>query len=296
MTIATQEDPFSYTATLRSIAGDQSLSYHEGGSGKGLLLLHGSGPGVSGWSNFQGNLPVFARYFRTLILDQPGFGMSYTPTLGNRPYHEHSVDAIIRLLDDLGLSSVHIVGNSMGGRVAAELSLAYPDRVDRLVLMGGGGLGVNLLGPSPSEGIRRLVDFNKNPTRERLIEWLESMVSDRSILSDDLVDERFQNVMKPGALEWSRTFRNHRLSGQSEPEVPLWARSSSITHPSLLTWGRDDRVVPLEHALVPMRQMPNVELHVFPHCGHWAMIERKEEFERVVLEFLTRPDADALQG
>ncbi|MEA3183805.1 MAG: hypothetical protein QOJ74_282, partial [Ilumatobacteraceae bacterium] len=155
--------------------------------------------------------------------------------------------------------------------------------------MGGGGLGVNLLSPSPSEGIRRLVDFNKTPTRERLIEWLESMVADPEILTDELIDERYENTMKPGAMEWSRTFRGHRLSGKSDPEVPLWARSSRIKHRTLLTWGRDDRVVPLEHALVPLRQMPDVELHVFPRCGHWAMIERKDEFERVVIEFLTRP-------
>jgi 4,5:9,10-diseco-3-hydroxy-5,9,17-trioxoandrosta-1(10),2-diene-4-oate hydrolase len=289
-----QLDEFSYEATRRSVEGAEHLSYHEAGSGDGLLLLHGSGPGVTGWSNFQGNLPVFARHFRTMILDQPGFGMSSAPTLGSRPYHEHSIDAIVRLLDALELSSVHIVGNSMGGRVAAEFALAQPERVDRLVLMGGGGLGINLLAPSPSEGIRRLVDFNKTPTRERLVEWLESMVADPAILTDRLVDERLENVNKPGALEWSRAFRNHRLGGQAEPDVPLWARGSSIKHRTLLTWGRDDRVVPLEHALVPLRQLPNVELHVFARCGHWAMIERKEEFERVVIEFLTRPGATAV--
>jgi pimeloyl-ACP methyl ester carboxylesterase len=282
-------DELSYEATRRSIDGTEVLSYHEAGRGHGLLLLHGSGPGVSGWSNFHANLPVFAGHFRTLILDQPGFGMSTPPTLGRRPYHEHSIEAIVRLLDELELPSVHIVGNSMGGRVAAELALAHPQRVDRLVLMGGGGLGVNLLGPSPSEGIRRLVDFNRTPTRERLVEWLQSMVSDPSILTDSLVDERLANIQRPGAIEWSRAFRDHRLGGQAEPEVPLWTRGSAITHRTLLTWGRDDRVVPLEHALVPLRQLPDVELHVFPRCGHWAMIERKEAFERVVIEFLTRP-------
>jgi 4,5:9,10-diseco-3-hydroxy-5,9,17-trioxoandrosta-1(10),2-diene-4-oate hydrolase len=115
------------------------------------------------------------------------------------------------------------------------------------------------------------------------------MVFDPSILTPAVIDDRYARTQAPGVLEWSRAFRDQRLSGGADPGVPLWARSSKITNRTLLTWGRDDRVVPLEHALVPLRQMPDVELHVFSRCGHWAMIERKSDFERVVIEFLTRP-------
>jgi 4,5:9,10-diseco-3-hydroxy-5,9,17-trioxoandrosta-1(10),2-diene-4-oate hydrolase len=278
---------YTYETTSRRLDGSNHLHYHDAGSGPPLLMLHGSGPGVSGWSNFQGNLPTFAQHFRTLVVDQPGFGRSYHPTLAG-PYHEVSIDAIVRLLDELDVDRVHVLGNSLGGRIAAELALAHPARVDRLVLMGPGGLGVNTLSPNPSEGMQRLMEFNESPTKDLLYRWLKSMVADASDLTEELVDERYSNIMRPGALEWSRTFFRALFDPALQTGPPLWARASHVRHRTLLTWGRDDRVIPLEHALMPLRQLPNVELHVFSQCGHWAMIERKKEFEGVVLEFLTR--------
>jgi len=286
--MTTVAEDITYEGTSHLLEGDEPLHYHVAGTGPGLLLLHGSGPGVNGWSNFGGNLGVFGEHFRTVFPDQPGFGKSYMPVI-DRAYAEISAAAIVRLLDHLGLDQVHVLGNSMGGRVAAELALAHPDRVGRLVMMGPGGLGVNTLAPAPPEGMKRLFAFNQEPTRERLMEWLTSMVSDPKTLTEDLIDQRFANVQQPGAVEWSQEFFKALNNPAFQGPVPLWARSSHITQPTLLTWGRDDRVVPLENVLMPLRQMPNVELHVFSHCGHWAMIERKEDFERVVLEFLTRP-------
>jgi pimeloyl-ACP methyl ester carboxylesterase len=67
-----------------------------------------------------------------------------------------------------------------------------------------------------------------------------------------------------------------------------WAMMHKVTAPTRRTWGRDDRVSPLDMALIPMRTIPNAELHVFPNCGHWAMIEAKAAFEAVVLAFLLR--------
>lgn len=271
--------------------GGAKLHYHDVGDGDPLVLLHGSGPGVSGWSNFGANLEVFAAQHRTLIVDQPGFGRSPAPEL-DRPYGDIAADAVIALLDELGIEQADLLGNSMGGATAVRIALAHPDRVRRLVLMGPGGIGVNVTGPRPTEGFKRLVDFAKEPSRERMVSWLETMVADQSLLTDELVTSRYEAATSPGALEWFRTFLSPhaaRMTGSAEPEVPLWAKAGQITQPTLVTWGRDDRVVPFETGLLPLFQIRTVELHVFGPCGHWPMIERKAEFERVVLEYLSRP-------
>ncbi|WP_330254531.1 alpha/beta fold hydrolase [Nocardia sp. NBC_00565] len=275
-------------STSRHVTVDGlKLRYHEAGSGPPLVLLHGSGPGVSGWANFGANLPVLADHFRCLILDQPGFGASERPEVYERNYLRISADSVIGLLDQLELPSAHLLGNSMGGAVATLVALEHGERVDRLVLMAPGGVGVNVLGPEPSEGIRRLLDFTMTPTRERVLAWLRTMVFDEAVLTDELVDQRLATASDPAAIAAIRdayaTFANPAFA---EP-VPLWARLRALRHQVLLLWGRDDRVTPAEGALLPSRQLPNADLRLFGRCGHWVQIERKAAFERAVIDFLT---------
>ena len=277
---------YSFESTSKRAGGRYSLHYHEAGDGPPFVLLHGSGPGVSGWSNFRGNLPVLAETFRTVVPDMPGFGLSPLPEI-DRAYPRVAADAVCELLDQLGIERAAVLGNSMGGYVAAELALAHPDRVDRLVLMGPGGLAANAFGPDPSEGARRLFDFMKSPSREAMEAWVDTMVANKAVVDDQLIDERLANAMKPGAME--STMAIFGSLARFPEEVPLWARASHITTPTLMTWGRDDRMLPFEGGLFAFRQMPNVELHVFSGCGHWAQVERKDDFERIVTEFLTRP-------
>ena len=177
-----------------------TMHYHEAGEGPVFILLHGSGPGVSGWSNFKGNFPVFAKDFRTLIVDMPGFGMSSMPKF-TKAYPEHAADAVVELMDALGIEQAHFLGNSMGGFVATELAVAHPDRVSRLVMMGPGGLFVPVTSPDRSEGSKALQGFMADPTRENMVGWIDTMVSNTDIVSDELVDERLANALKPGVLE-----------------------------------------------------------------------------------------------
>ncbi|MDZ7886446.1 MAG: alpha/beta fold hydrolase [Mycobacterium sp.] len=278
----------TYTATSCRMTGEYDLHYHDAGAGPPLLLLHGSGPGVSAWSNFSENIPVFAREHRVLSLDMPGFGDS--PAVEWRDlYSRVAADAVRWFLDEHEISEVDIVGNSMGGNVATEFALAHPDRVRRLVLMGPGGLAVNTFSPAASEGARRLFEFLADPTRARMAAWVETMVSDPALVTKELLDERMNNALRPLAIENTAaifaTFANPDL----DTVAPLWARASKLQTPTLVVWGRDDRMLPFEGGLFPFRQLPDAELHVFSRCGHWAQIERKNDFERLVLEFLSRP-------
>jgi pimeloyl-ACP methyl ester carboxylesterase len=279
----------TYDSTARELPTDQGvLRYHEAGEGPPLVLLHGSGPGVTGWRNFRGNLPVLARHFRCLILEFPGFGVS-------DPTSEHPMraanGAVIRFLDGLGLPPVDVIGNSMGGIVAAQAAIAHPDRVRRLVTIG--GLGRNLFSPGPGEGIRLLMEFTEEPTRERLVQWLESMVFSPALITPELIEERWALATEPGALASARRMYGKAaftaaLKAADGP--PYWAMLHKLTARTLLTWGRDDRVSPLDMAILPMRTIPDAELHVFPDCGHWVMIEQQAAWEATVLAFLSRED------
>ncbi|MFF2392096.1 alpha/beta fold hydrolase [Nocardia sp. NPDC058114] len=282
----------SYEGTLREITTDAGvLRYHEAGEGPPLLLLHGSGPGVTGWRNFRGNLAVFAQRFRCLVLEFPGFGVS--DDFGGHPMIT-ALDAVVRFVDALGLDSVDIIGNSMGGGVALNYAIAHPERVGKLVTIG--GIGRNLFSPGPGEGIKLLQEFTEEPTRERLIQWLHSMVYDPAMVTEELIEERWTQATDPATLDSARrmyskaAFAMMIKAMEASDAPPPWAMLHKVAAPTLITWGRDDRVSPLDMALIPMRTIPRAELHVFPHCGHWAMIERKGEFESAVLAFLTRED------
>ena len=265
-----------------------TFAYHEAGQGEPLIMLHGSGPGVSAWSNFRHNLPVFAEQFRTIMPDLPGFGGTDLPEL-DEVYPRAAARWIARLMDSLGIESAVFVGNSMGGAVTAELAALAPERVRRMALMGSGGLSVGIFQAEPSEGFLRLFEFLEDPTRERMIAWIRTMVHDPRRITDELVDERMRNATADGVLAKTKAIFGSMFDpGRRDKYTPLWTKAATVTTPTLLLWGRDDRMLPYDQAHFANRWLPDVELHTFSRCGHWVQVERKSEFERVVTEFLTR--------
>jgi len=280
-------------------AGELTLNYYEAGvstsapdgtpygGGLPLVMVHGGGPGASAWSNFGSALPRFAPHFRTLLVDQPGFGASdKPPVVGN--FYRHSADHVVRLLDELGIERVHLLGNSLGGGTAMRLALSHPDRVGRLVLMGPGGLSLNLFHADPTEGVQRLMEFGADPTREALRAFISTMVVDQSLVTDQLVEERFADATAPGAQEAMRSMGMSFWNPETAEDGMLWREAHRLRQHTLLTWGREDRVNPLDGAMVALKLIPKASLHVFPNCGHWAQIEAAEEFAEVAIAFLAR--------
>jgi pimeloyl-ACP methyl ester carboxylesterase len=276
--------------TLRELTtANGVLRYHEAGSGSPLLLLHGSGPGVTGWRNFRGNLAVFAEHFRCLILEFPGFGVS--DDFGGHPMRT-AQKALVTFVDALGLDTIDVIGNSMGGGIGVNFAIKHPDRIRRLVSIG--GIGRNVFSPGPGEGIKLLQEFTEEPTRQRLVDWLRSMVYDQDLVTEQLIEERWTLATDPETLASARrmygkeVFAQYAKMAEASDTPPAWAMMHKVKAPTLLAWGRDDRVSPLDMALIPMRTIPNAELHVFGNCGHWVMIEQKAAFESTVLSFLLR--------
>lgn len=280
----------TYEESKRELQTDQGvLRYHEAGSGPPLILLHGSGPGVTGWRNYRGNIGVFAETHHCYVLEFPGFGVS--DAVKGHPVLTAG-SSVIRFMDALGIESAPVIGNSMGGVVGVNLAIKKPERVSKLVTIG--GVGPNVFSSSPSEGLRLLQEFTDGPDRDKLVRWLTAMVYDPALITDELIEERWEAAINPDAQETAQmmygsaalTMQQQFMAASDTP--PYWSMMHKVSCPTLLTWGRDDRVSPPDMSMVPMRLIPNAELHIFPNCGHWVMIEAKKAFEGAVLDFLGR--------
>ena len=263
---------------------DLQLHYNDAGSGdETVVMLHGSGPGASGWANFNRNVePFVAAGYRVVLIDCPGWGKSDTiVSTGSRS--ELNARALKGLMDAIGLDKAHLVGNSMGGHSAVAFTLANPKRVGKLVLMGGGTGGISPFNPGPTEGIKLIGALYRDPTIENLKHMMNVFVYDTTNLTEELFRSRLDNMLaRRDHLE------NFVKSAEANPKQfpDVGYRLGEIAAPTLAIWGRDDRFVPLDVGLRLVAGLQNAELHVFSRCGHWAQWEHADKFNRMVLDFL----------
>jgi 2-hydroxymuconate-semialdehyde hydrolase/2-hydroxy-6-oxo-octa-2,4-dienoate hydrolase len=256
-------------------------SYLEAGSGPPVLMMHGSGPGVSGTANWQYNIPVLAEKFHVLAPDIVGFGATERPTdivYSLRAWTDH----VWAFLDALGIEKTAIVGNSLGGRIALQMATDRPERISRMVLMGSPGVGMSL-----TEGLQALRAYE--PSHDAMRALLRNYFAvDPTLITDELVAIRYEASVADGAYEAYRAMffdPRHKGSelGITEEEV------RAIATPALLVHGREDKVVPLSVSVSMLDLLPNADLHVFSDCGHWTQIERADEFSALVKDYLARP-------
>ncbi|GGR93397.1 4,5-9,10-diseco-3-hydroxy-5,9,17-trioxoandrosta-1(10),2-diene-4-oate hydrolase [Streptomyces aureoverticillatus] len=281
----------TYEGTSRvARAAGLALHYHEAGPAEPdapvLVMLHGGGPGATAWSAFGAALPVFAARFRTLLVDQPGFGRSDKPEL-DKDFFSFSADAVAALLAELGVGKAHFAGASLGGGTCVRMALDHPGKVDRLLLTAPAGLALNLFTAEPTEGVKRLVEFGlaPEPTRAHLRAFLTSLVHDPALVTDELVEERYARATDSEARLGAQ--RVGAAMAKWPQGAMLWREAHRVDRPTLLTWGREDRVNPVDGAFVALKAMPDARLHVFPRCGHLAYAEKAAEYQRLAVDFLT---------
>ena len=259
------------------------IHYDEAGAGPALIFVHGGGPGSSGLSNFSRNMAAFADRYRVIAIDLPGYGQS-TKLKIVEPLWGYYAKVLAGFIDALGLKKAHLVGNSLGGAASLKTALDFPEKVDRLVLMGPGG-GYSLFEKQPSDGIRSLVSFYlpPGPSLERLKAFLGYLVYDPSCVPEELLKERLERALDPETAE----FMPLRVGPNMAPIGDLWReRLDRLPHQTLIIWGREDRVNPMDQGLILMRQIPNARFLVMPQCGHWVQWEKADEFNRTVAAFL----------
>lgn len=281
-----QESPSSRFASFRDGEREFKLHYHDVGEGSGrtVVMLHGSGPGATGWANFHRNVAPFTQAgHRVLLLDFPGWGQS-DPVVCDGGRSEFNARALAGLLDAIGHAGpVDLIGNSMGGHSAMAFALAHPERVGKMVLMGGGTGGPSQGVPQPTEGIRSLQQLYRAPTLENLQRMMQLFVFDSRALTEDLLRLRLD-----GMLARREHLDNFVRSLELNPRqfTDFGPRLNGVKTPTLIIWGRDDRFVPLDIGQRLLWNLPNADLHVFGRCGHWAQWEHAAVFNRMVLDFL----------
>ncbi len=264
---------------------DLNIHYNDCGQGKEtVVMLHGSGPGASGWANFNRNIePLVDAGYRVILMDCPGWSKSDSIiSTGSRS--DLNARVLKGLVDQLDLNKIHILGNSMGGHTAVAFALNWPEHVGKLVLMGGGTGGVSPFVPMPSEGIKLLNGLYREPTIENLKKMMSIFVFDTSDLTEELFQARLNNML--ARKDHLENF-TASLAANLKQFPDFGHRLGEIQAETLVIWGRNDRFVPLDTGLRLVSGIPNSQLHVFNKCGHWAQWEHADKFNRMVVDFLT---------
>ncbi|MEB3021118.1 alpha/beta fold hydrolase [[Mycobacterium] crassicus] len=261
----------------------------EAGSGPAVVLLHGGGPGATGVSNYSRNIDALAQNFRVIVPDMPGYGGSAKHVDQADPFGCLAT-AMLGLLDALGIDTAHLVGNSYGGACALRLAMDSPARVGKLVLMGPGGIGTTR--GAPTEGLKKLLAYygGDGPSRAKLETFIRTyLVYDGASVPDELIDLRYAASIDPEVVA------NPPLRRPSGPTAlrTLWRmdltrdkRLAKLDIPTLVLWGRDDKVNRPAGGPLLVNLMPNADLVMTARTGHWMQWERAELFNRIVTEFL----------
>lgn len=259
--------------------GNFMTNYHDVGSGFPVLLLHGSGPGVTAWANWRLIMPKLSESRRVIAPDMSGFG--YTERIANETYSmDNWAKQVIDLMDALAIQKADLVGNSFGGGLAIALAVNYPDRFRKIVLMGSMGVDFPI-----TVGLDSVWGYQ--PSVENMNEMLKLFVDNQAYATEELAKLRYDASIEPGFQEsFGRMFPAPRQNSvrdmaKYEDKIP------EIKHEVLIVHGREDQVIPVDNAYKLINLIDNAQLHIFGHCGHWTQIEKSAEFANLVDAFLS---------
>lgn len=254
------------------------IHYLDQGSGPVVVFLHGSGNGACGYSNFKGNYPALVQAgYRVILPDLIGFGYSDKPADVEYPL-SFFIECVKQTLDTIGVEKYTLIGNSLGGAVALGYALAHPQNVERLVLMAPGGLNdlPDYLAMPGMAAMFALLGRGKPPTPETLKEFfIKAFVVNPACVEDQLVAERLE-LMK---LQNSQVMKTMKVPN-------LTAQLGEIKCPTLALWGLNENMMPDSGILRLAKGMPNCRMVLVPACGHWVMIEHRDLFNRMTIDFL----------
>ncbi|KWE99484.1 alpha/beta fold hydrolase [Burkholderia pseudomultivorans] len=268
--------------------GTRRIFLAEAGEGPAVLMLHGGGPGASGLSNYSRNIDALARHYRVLVPDMLGYGRSSKGVDRNDPFGDLAT-GMLGLLDALGIRHAHVIGNSLGGACALRMALERPNAIDRLVLMGPGGINTTRQVPTP--GLKRLLNYYKGtgPSLEKLTTFIRGdLVYDGRLVPEAVIQERFQASIDPEVVASPPLLGPKGIPKFSKIDFTRDPRLASVQNPTLVLWGTEDKVNRASGAEALQRRMPNCDVYLFSKTGHWVQWERADEFNAAVLAFLAQ--------
>ncbi len=260
-------------------ANGVETNYHDVGKGHPMILLHGSGAGVTGWENWHGVMPALAKHFRVLVPDIIGFGFTERPE-GTKYSIKLWVQHLLGFMDALNIEKAILVGNSFGGALSLALAIRNAHRVDRMILMG------TPAGSFPQRASAAR-SWYYEPSLENMAELLRSFPKDPKFVTNEMVRLRHEVTKLAGGMEAYRKLFPEPAEGGLVREVKGIPEEDlrTITTPILVLHGRHDERVPLECGIRIAHECPNADLHIFANCGHWVQIEREREFIEQTLAF-----------
>ncbi|MFE5033690.1 alpha/beta fold hydrolase [Streptomyces sp. NPDC056683] len=283
--MTTRIQPPSMHESLLDVAG-KKIFVAETGDGPPVLLLHGGGPGASGVSNYSRNIAELAKGHRIIVPDLPGYGRSTKGMDGTDPFG-YLADHIRGVLDRLGLDKAHLVGNSYGGACALRLALDTPDRVDRMVLMGPGGIGTTRALPTP--GLTSLLNYytGDGPSRLKLEKFIRTyLVFNAAEVPASVIDSRYQDSIDPEVVANPPLTRPKSLRAAWKLDFTRDKRLARLPVPTLVLWGAADKVNRPSGGRMLADRMPNCDLYEVANTGHWVQWERAELFNGLCADFL----------
>jgi 2-hydroxy-6-oxonona-2,4-dienedioate hydrolase len=248
------------------------IHYIEAGAGPTVILLHGLGGSAQNWAL---NIAPLAAKFHVVVPDQIGFGKSDKPLI---TYHIGTyVDFLDQFCKQLKIDRASLVGVSMGGWVAAAYTIAFPSRVDRLVLIDAAGYA-----PPANFDMRTLYGLNPS-TREGMKQLVTRVFYNKALATDAVIDQALAQRINAGDGYTINSIIESIIRG----EDLLDNRVQVIKQPTLIFWGREDGLIPLADGERFNKEIPNSTLLVFDQCGHVPNMEKAAEFNAAVLKFLT---------
>jgi pimeloyl-ACP methyl ester carboxylesterase len=263
------------------------IHYEVQGSGPNVVLLHGGGPGATGGSNYSKNIDAISQRHRCWVIDFPGWGQSSKNlnAFGGAGPFQDGARAVLTFMDALDIQQTDLIGNSFGASAALCLAMDHPERVRKLVLMGPGG-GVVAGAKGPTEGIKQLLTYylGEGPSLEKLQAFIKNLVHDQSLLTPQLVQQRFEASNDPEIRANPPLVPPPGGPGK-ETFISLDPRLATLQHRTLFVWGLQDKVNPVA-GMEPFRVIPNADYLLLNACGHWAQWEHAERFNDAVLSFL----------
>ena len=276
MTISYQES--SSFADVNGIA----IHYNEAGGGPVLFGFHGGGPGANAWDNTRHNIEGLSKHFRVILMDLPGYGYSDKRAA---PREGESLDQfyarlVMEFMNLQDIDRAHLYGSSHSGHAVLRFGLDYPSRIGKIILQASSPGGPHPLSPTPTDGIKALGVFTNEPTRENMERVMHLFIPRDELCTDELIAARFDAAMVEGHLE----SRRQRSVGNED----LRATINQLRAPVLVLWGHQDHMVPLEDMLSSLGHIPDVRVHIWGGgTGHFVQYEHADEFNRLVIDFLT---------